>query len=181
MSKKSKFSNSDDTTLFRDMIGDVQPIRGGRRLPERPRPKPEARFSERDDADVLEEMFNGAPEPDDVEAGEVIEYHRPHVTRKVLRQLRRGNYAIQEEIDLHGMTLDQARSALRQFIRECHAMRLGCVRVVHGKGLGSGHRGPVLKSGVNRWLRRWDEVVAFCSARPRDGGHGAVYVLIKNR
>jgi DNA-nicking Smr family endonuclease len=178
MRKKSKHSNSDDAALFRDMIGDVQPISGGRRLPEKPRPKPHAKFSQQDDADVLDELLTGGPDPLDVEMGDELEFHRPHVTRKVRRQLRRGNYSIQAEIDLHGMTLFEARDALRAFIVECCDLRLGCVRVVHGKGLGSGHKGPVLKAGVNRWLRRWNEVVAFCSARPPDGGTGAVYVLL---
>lgn len=181
MRKKSKHSNSDDTALFRDMIGDVQPIAGGRKLPDKPRPKPHAKFSRADDRAVLEESLQHEPDLVDVETGEELVFHRPNVTRRVLRQLRRGNFAIQDEIDLHGMTVDEARVALRDFISECHDRRLGCVRVVHGKGLGSGPRGPVLKAGVNRWLSRWDEVVAFCSAQVRHGGTGAVYVLLRNR
>jgi len=160
------------------MIGDVRPVTGGRRLPEKPRPKPHAKFSREDDRAVLDEMMTGGPEPLEVETGEQLSFHRPHMTRKTLRQLRRGQFAIQEEIDLHGMTLFEAREALRDFIRQCHEMRLGCVRVIHGKGLGSGQKGPVLKAGINHWLRRWDEVAAFCSAQPKHGGTGAAYVLL---
>jgi DNA-nicking Smr family endonuclease len=181
MRKKGKHSNSDDTALFRNTIGDVRPVSGGRRLPDKPRPKPAARFSREDDRAVLDESMTAGPDMRDIETGEELLFSRPHVTRKVLRQLRRGNFAIQEEIDLHGMTADEARVALRDFICECHDLRLGCVRVVHGKGLGSGPKGPVLKAGVNRWLSRWDEVAAFVSALPIHGGTGAVYVLLNKR
>lgn len=181
MRKKSKHSNSDDTALFRDTIGDVRPVSGGRRLPEKPQPRPHAKFSRADDRAARDEMLTGGPEPHEMETGEELAFHRPQVTRKILRQLRRGNFSIQEEIDLHGMTLLEARGALHDFIRECHAMRLGCVRVIHGKGLGSGQRGPVLKAGVDGWLRRWDEVAAFCSAQPKDGGTGAAYVLLTKK
>jgi DNA-nicking Smr family endonuclease len=95
-----------------------------------------------------------------------------------LRRLRRGQYAIRDEIDLHGMTQDEARAALGAFLAEAMLHDRRCVRVIHGKGRGSGHRGPVLKSAVNRWLRRHAAVAAFCSARRNDGGTGALYVLL---
>ena len=96
-----------------------------------------------------------------------------------MRQLARGKFAIQDEIDLHGMTIAEARPRLADFIE--NSVRTGrlCVRVVHGKGLGSGQRGPVLKNKVNHWLRQWDSVLAFVSARQVDGGTGAVYVLLQ--
>lgn len=96
-----------------------------------------------------------------------------------MRKLARGNFAVQAEIDLHGMTVSEARPALREFIIESLYRGHTCVRVVHGKGLGSGERGPVLKSGVNGWLRRWDEVLAFVSTRQAHGGTGAIYVLLR--
>lgn len=181
MRKKGKHSNSDDKALFRNTIGEVRPVAGGRRLPDKPRPKPAARFSRDDDRAVLDESMTAGPDLVEIETGEELLFHRSQVTRKVLRQLRRGNFAIQEEIDLHGMTGEEARVALRDFILECYDLRLGCVRVIHGKGLGSGPKGPVLKAGVNRWLSRWEEVAAFCSALPVHGGTGAVYVLLNKR
>ena len=96
----------------------------------------------------------------------------------MLRRLRRGEYAIRDELDLHGMTQDEARAALGAFLAEAVSQGQRCVRIIHGKGLGSGHRGPVLKSAVNRWLRRHGDVVAFSSARRNDGGTGALYVLL---
>ena len=89
-----------------------------------------------------------------------------------------GEYAVRDEIDLHGMTQDEARFALGAFLAEAMLHGRRCVRVIHGKGRGSGHRGPVLKSAVNRWLRRHAAVAAFCSARRNDGGTGALYVLL---
>ncbi|MEX0606657.1 MAG: Smr/MutS family protein, partial [Halofilum sp. (in: g-proteobacteria)] len=85
---------------------------------------------------------------------------------------------IDAELDLHGMTRVEAATALEQFMRECRQRRLGCVRIVHGKGRRSSDQGPVLKPAVANWLRRRNEVLAFTSARPVDGGSGALYVLL---
>ena len=98
-----------------------------------------------------------------------------------MRKLSRGNFSIQAEMDLHGMIVDDARIALREFIEYAVNTELTCVRIIHGKGLGSGQSGPKLKPRVNAWLRQWDTVLAFVSARPVDGGTGAVYVLLKKR
>lgn len=114
----------------------------------------------------------------DVESGDELGYRRDGISESVLRRLRRGEYAIRDEIDLHGMTQDEARAALGAFLAEAMLHDRRCVRVIHGKGRGSGHRGPVLKSAVNRWLRRHAAVAAFCSARRNDGGTGALYVLL---
>ncbi|HNP64492.1 MAG TPA: Smr/MutS family protein, partial [Woeseiaceae bacterium] len=94
-------------------------------------------------------------------------------------KLGRGGYSVQAEIDLHGMTLAEAKLRLRDFIDYSAKRGHLCVRVVHGKGLGSGERGPVLKGAVNHWLRRFDPVLAFVSTRQVDGGTGAVYVLLE--
>ena len=95
--------------------------------------------------------------------------------------LRKGRFSIEAEADLHGLTVPQAKLHLREFICESVEYRLGCVRVIHGKGLGSGPGGPVLKGKVQCWLAQWDEVLAFVTALARDGGSGAVYVLLQRR
>jgi DNA-nicking Smr family endonuclease len=105
-------------------------------------------------------------------------FHRPQVQPAVLRRLRRGEYRVEREIDLHGLTATEARHALRTFLIEALERRVRCVRIIHGKGLRSGHRGPVLKSTVSGVLRRTGAVLAYVSARPVDGGTGAVYVLL---
>jgi DNA-nicking Smr family endonuclease len=176
--KKDKHSNSDEAALFRESIGEVKPVSSRRKRLQSPTPKPHARFTEADHQAVLHESLATGPDPADMETGEELIFQRPNVGRKVMRQLRRGNYSLQEEIDLHGLTADEAQVELHGFIKRCSIDGIRCVRVVHGKGLGSGPKGPVLKAGVNRWLTQWEEVAAFCSAQPRDGGTGAVYVLL---
>jgi DNA-nicking Smr family endonuclease len=117
-------------------------------------------------------------DPATLDTGEELAFRRPWIREDVLKRLRRGQYAVAAEMDLHGLGRHAAHESLRSFIAESSALRLGCVRVIHGKGRGSGPRGPVLKHVVNHWLRRMDAVVAFASARPVDGGTGAVHVLL---
>ena len=176
--KKDKHSNSDEAALFRETIGEVKPVSNRRKRLQSPAPKPHARFTEADHQAILNESITAGPDPAEMETGEELVFQRPNVSRKVMRQLRRGNYAVQQEIDLHGLTVNEAPAELHDFIKECVSADMRCVRVVHGKGRGSGPKGPVLKAGVNRWLTRWEEVAAFCSAQPKDGGTGAIYVLL---
>ena len=103
---------------------------------------------------------------------------RPGHSPDILRKLRRGHWPVGDEIDLHGMTADEAAAATAQFIADARQDGARCVRVIHGKGLRSGPRGPVLKHAVNTWLRKTEAVLAFASARQVDGGTGAVYVLL---
>ncbi len=133
--------------------------------------------------EVLRESLMGSDDgPDALEQlGEEVSYRRPSLPERTFRRLRRGRYRIEGETDLHGLTVEQARMQLRYFVAEAVAKGLGCVRVIHGKGLRSGPRGPVLKTCVQRWLAQWDDVLAFVSARARDGGSGAVYVLLRRR
>jgi DNA-nicking Smr family endonuclease len=107
-----------------------------------------------------------------------LSHRRPGVPASVLRELRRGDYPIEAELDLHGMTVTQAKRALHGFLANALARHLGCVRIIHGKGLRSGSDGPVLKTTVNGVLRKTAAVLAYVSARPADGGTGAVYVLL---
>ena len=110
-----------------------------------------------------------------------ISFARSGVQQNVMRKLRRGLYRIEAELDLHRMTSEQAHEALRDFIVQCQYRHIRCVRIIHGKGLGSANKLPVLKSRVNSWLRQWDNILAFCSARKCDGGTGAVYVLLRRK
>jgi DNA-nicking Smr family endonuclease len=167
-----------DDTAFRDAIGDVRPLPARPVVPGPAPPAPRARFRRADDRQVLEESLAPGPGEWLVETGDELLFRRAHVPAKVLERLRRGEYAVEDEIDLHGLTSVAARDALREFLGEALLRRLRCVRVVHGKGLRSGPRGPVLKHAVNVWLRRVDRVLAFASAPRRDGGTGAVYVLL---
>ena len=115
----------------------------------------------------------------DIQPGDTLQFRRPGVPETVLRRLRRGAIRVDAEIDLHGLTLEQGRAQLREFLGTAIAAQRRCLRIVHGKGLRSGQRGPVLKNAVNSMLRRSDAVLAFSSAGMRDGGSGATLVLLR--
>jgi DNA-nicking Smr family endonuclease len=168
-----------DRDLFRRMVGDVKRVRTDKVHPDSERPPPAARFRREDESRVLEESVAGELDPADMETGEELMYRRPHVRPGDLRRLRRGAYSVSEEIDLHGLSAEDARDALARFLLESVERRHRCVRVIHGKGLRSGPGGPVIKRRIGRWLKRRDEVLAYASARPVDGGTGAVYVLLR--
>jgi len=171
---------SDDDDLFRRAMSDAKPLRSEERVhPPKKKPSPKARFARADKEKVLRESLQA--DIDTMESGNAdsMRYHRQSVGRRTMRKLARGKFSIQAEIDLHGMTIAEAKPRLADFIDYSARQGLLCVRVVHGKGLGSGHRGPVLKNSVNRWLRKWDTVLAFVSARQVDGGTGALYVLLQ--
>lgn len=169
----------EERELFRRAVRDVRPIAAPKRAPERERRRPRAASRRADEAAVLADSLRFDAADLDVESGDELSFRREGVPESVLRRLRRGDHAVRDEIDLHGMTQDEARAALAAFIAEAAHHGRRCLRVIHGKGRGSGHRGPVLKSAVNRWLRRHDAVSAFCSARRNDGGTGALYVLLR--
>ena len=171
--------NENDSGLFRRLMGDTRPLEQDKRAPDyKPKPKPKARFRREDERSVLEESLQSDVDEIETGAGESLRFHRASVGKRTMRKLARGNYAVQGEIDLHGLTVPEAKSALREFIKESGYRGHTCVRVVHGKGLGSGQRGPILKTKVNNWLRRWNEVLAFVSTRQVHGGTGAIYVLL---
>ena len=175
-------SDADESDLFRRAMMDAKPLRQPARAPQPTRPLPaRAKFRRRDEAEVLIESMQDDIEDVEAGAGESLRFQRPAVSRKVMRKLCRGNFSVQGEIDLHGMTVAEAAIALTEFLDDAIARRRSCVRIVHGKGLGSGARGPVLKNKVNNWLRRRQNVLAFVSARQVDGGTGAVYVLLDTR
>jgi DNA-nicking Smr family endonuclease len=170
--------SDEDQRAFREAMSGVRPLPVRERPPAAPAPRPVARFARAEQQQVLHESLLPPADPAALDTGEELAFRRPWLREDVLKRLRRGQYAVAAETDLHGLGRHAAHEALRTFIAECVARRLGCVRVIHGKGRGSGPGGPVLKHVVNHWLRRMDAVVAFASARPVDGGTGAVHVLL---
>ena len=172
----------DDASLFRRLMSDITPLDQPQTVsPPRRKPPARARFSRADEQQALQDSLDSDVEEYETSAGEHLRFQRPAVGRRTMRRLARGSFAVQDELDLHGMTRTEAREALRDFIADCAGRGHTCVRIVHGKGRGSGDRGPVLKRNVNAWLRRWDTVLAFTSARQVDGGTGALYVLLRRR
>lgn len=168
---------ADDAALFRDAIGPVRRLSSADPAPSRPKPRPVARMARQDEEEARSE-FARLLQADDIEAGDVLRYRRDHVAPHVLRRLQRGAYAVQDELDLHGADADRATRLLREFLRDAMDAGAGCVRIVHGKGLGAGGKTPVLKNLVDRVLRQRSEVLAFHSAPGNQGGTGAVLVLL---
>ncbi|MBD8873506.1 Smr/MutS family protein [Rhodanobacter sp. DHB23] len=171
--------SEDDARLFREAIGAVRPVDAPAAPPSAPRPAPQPRMFEADEAAVPGELLEMAFDPAVLEVGEELGYLRDGYPPKLLRQLKRGQYSVQDEIDLHQMNAAAAQAAIAAFLAEAKLQGLHCVRIIHGKGLRSKAAGPVLKTLTDRLLRRRDDVVAFASARPAQGGTGAVVVLLR--
>jgi DNA-nicking Smr family endonuclease len=175
----SSRDEKDDIDLFRAAMRDVKRLRDAPAAQPAPKPPPRARFKRADERAVLRESLLPPGDEAMLATGDELSFRRPHVPEAVLLKLRRGQYAVDGEIDLHGLNAAQAKAAMRDFIADALDRGNRCVRIIHGKGRGSGPRGPVLKNIVNNWLQRSDFVLAFGSARTVDGGHGATYVLLK--
>jgi DNA-nicking Smr family endonuclease len=170
-----------ERNLFQRAAGPVQRLPAHGRVhhvPEPPAPIPAQR--QLDDQRVLHESISDEFDASTLlETDDALSFRRRGIGIDVARKLRRGHWSIQSEIDLHGLRTDDAREALSQFLREAMRQGLRCVRVVHGKGLGSPGKTPVLKGKVHGWLVQKNEVLAFVQARGDEGGAGAVVVLLK--
>jgi len=170
-----------DAEEFHEAMRDVKPMAQHPRAPVAKRKPPaRARFTAADRALVLVESLQGFAEGDVSDSGDEISFRRAGVQDRVLRKLKRGEYRVEDVCDLHGLRADEAKAALRAFLAEALARRLTCVRIIHGKGKGSGPRGPVIKTAVNMILRKTAPVLAFTSARRVDGGTGAINVLLSD-
>lgn len=170
-----------DAELFRRSIGEVAPLPPSDKAPcSLPRPLPIPRQRMADELAALQESLSDEFNVDTLlDTDEALSFARIGVGSDVIRKLRRGHWVIQNQLDLHGMRRDEAREALGEFLRNAVKRGQRCVRVIHGKGLGSVNKEPVLKSKVRSWLVQKEEVIAFCQARAVDGGAGALVVLLK--
>ena len=167
--------------LFARAVGVVQPLpdRKQARLPQVPA-APVAMQRQKDEEAVLRDALSDEFDVSTLlDTDEALSFRRPGIGPDVTHKLRKGDWSIQREIDLHGLRSDEARVALAEFIRLSHRQGLRCVRVVHGKGLGSPGKTPVLKSKVHSWLVQKNQVMAFVQAKPAEGGAGALVVLLK--
>ena len=171
--------DDNDAGLFREAVRDVKPLAYDAPVAEPARrPPPQARFTRADRHAVLQESLYADVDDPELASGEELVFAREGIQKLVLRKLRRGQYRVQAEIDLHGLTVAEAKEAVRTFLVKAIEHHYRCVRIIHGKGLRSGHRGPVLKSAISGVLRRVGPVLAYVSARQVDGGTGALYVLL---
>ena len=173
-----KTSNEEETALFREAMRDVIPLTPSKQFVHRqksPPPIPRPAVKTATSKDTLSDHISL-----EIPDGDEWSYLRPGLSRQMLRKLRRGHWKIQAELDMHGMTRDQARYALVVFLDECSRYGARCVCVIHGRGLGSKNHEPVLKSRVGSWLVQRNDVLAFCQANPEYGGSGAMLVLLKS-
>ncbi|MDP3701995.1 MAG: Smr/MutS family protein [Hylemonella sp.] len=170
-----------DKDLFQQAAGKVQLMQQAAKVQLKSiKPEPELLQHQLDEQAALQETLSDEFDISTLlETDEHLSYRRPGIGPDVTRKLRRGDWAIQRQLDLHGLRTEDAREALGQFIREAHQQGIRCVRVVHGKGLGSPGKTPVLKGRVQSWLAQKKEVLAFVQARPAEGGAGALVVLLQ--
>lgn len=167
-----------DSKLFRHSVGEVRIVSDDRDQSRPPKPLPIPSFSIKDEAIVVDELLLFSPEEMDVECGEELQWSKDGIRPKTRRRLRQGKYSVADELDLHGFRVEPAKLAIIEFIDYACARQFTCVRIIHGKGLRSRIR-PKLKQLTAKILRRMPNVLAYCSARPVDGGTGAVYVLLR--
>jgi DNA-nicking Smr family endonuclease len=172
-----------EANVFREAVGDVRPLPDVRQPTlGRHKTAPVARQRAADEVAALEQSMSDEIDIASLlDTDEQLSFRRPGIGPDVVRRLRKGEWTIKSQIDLHGLRVDEARSALVEFLQHATRNDQRCVRVIHGKGLGSLNREPVLKGKVLKWLVQRQDVLAFCQARPNDGGAGAVVVLLSPR
>ena len=181
MRRRDSYIPPEDSALFREAVRGARPLAAKPRTSGGREPPPPVPVQSLLDAhDALDESLAGPiPWEQSMETGEELVYLRQGLSREVLRRLRRGHWSIQDHLDLHGMNREQAHHMLSHFLAACARRGLRCARIVHGKGLRSPNREPVLKKKVRDWLAQRDDVLAFCQAPAAMGGSGAVLVLLR--
>lgn len=177
----TKSTDENENHLFSEAVKDARPLPASNRATHpHKKPKPIPKQFIRDEQQALRDSLSDNYIPaHELETGEELLYLREGHSPDILRKLRRGHWVIQAQIDLHGLISDDARMYVADFLNGCKKRSLRCVRIVHGKGLGSKNREPVLKHKLRGWLMQRDEVIAYAQAKPEDGGSGAVIVLLK--
>ena len=174
VTKKTKDNN--DLQLFKEQMQDVKPIKNDRvshKTKVNTRPiKKSPDYSTTDN----ERRFSTEHVPD---CEVILRFERPGIQKPVLKKLRQGKMPIEADLDLHGYTAEHARSEMIKFMDQCQREQIRVACIVHGKGFGSSEKKPVIKPLVNKWLREDSNVLAFSSAQPKDGGTGAIYVLLR--
>lgn len=168
--------SDEDRALFRGAVGGVKEVKSNLVPEEKSQKKPLLYQQQRDQQQVMLDAV-GEQDPD-IESGEELSYHTHGISKAILRKLKRGQFRVELELDLHGLTQREAQQSLKSFYQEAVNDDCRVVRIIHGKGYSSEGR-PVLKSLVANWLPLHSRVLAFCSAPPKQGGTGAVLVLLK--
>ena len=183
MSKDDKLTSKQDAKGFAELLDKVKPLdhsHQNQAAHDTPKPSPIPKETLKDEKRVLQESLEVSLELDDLQPGDSLSFCRSGIQKSIFKKLKKGQFNIGAELDLHGHTRIEAQDALSKFIQAVREDNIRCVRIIHGKGYGSNNQGPIIKPLVNKWLQQRNEILAFCSARPSDGGTGAVYVLVKS-
>ena len=175
--KKTKTAfvlSEEDGRLFRETVGVVRPMVSDRVLLDIKTTKPRPQTHET-------AWSNTSPtEIPLLATGDIMSFMAPGIQKRVLQRLRSGKFCVDAELDLHGLTVDEAKRRLAGFLRGCLADGYRCLHLIHGKGYRSEGDYPILKNRINLWLRQHPDVLAFCTAKPAEGGTGAIYVLLRD-
>ncbi|MDH3353766.1 MAG: Smr/MutS family endonuclease [Chromatiales bacterium] len=177
-SKEQSTSNK-ESSLFKDAVTDVKPLEQKIPPPFRQKPLPQRLHPQHSESEGRDDLFSDEGDP--VKSDEQLLFYRTGLQQATLKKLRRGQIPVEIDLDLHGRTVAEARVELTEFIHFSIKNGVRCVRIIHGRGKGSHDSQPILKQKVNHWLRQRDEVLAFCSATNRDGGTGAIYLLLRRK
>jgi len=181
-SEKEERELLEEVNYFQNAMEGVKPLTSDNvhHVTEKPKAK-RIQYDDFDDDLIINDSLSDELEVDDVDGDEILSFRRDGIQNNVFKRLRSGGYRISEEIDLHGSSIKQAKEYLIYYLHEVVQFEGCCIRIIHGKGLSSGKQKPVLKTYVNHWLSEHERVLAFHSAKTRDGGTGAVYVLLKTQ
>ncbi len=172
---------SQQNNVFQDAMKGVERIHHDRVLHDTPKPRAIPLKTTNDKQQDVRDFISDEYEPVNVLAGDVLSYRVAGVQKKVFRKLRAGHYRITDELDLHGMNAKQAKEALLGYLHSVEQLESSCIRIIHGKGNRSENKSSVLKRKVDHWLQLHGRVLAYHSTLPKDGGTGAVYVLLKRQ
>ena len=182
--QKEQIQEQQDENYFRNAMSGVNPLSTDKvtNNASHTKQKPPAKLINHDDFEddlVINDPLSDEREVEEIEGEEVLSFCRDGIQKNVFKKLRSGHYRISDELDLHGFTVKQAKEVLVYYLQEAVQFESCCVRIIHGKGLSSGKQKSVLKTYINHWLSEHERVLAFHSAKIKDGGTGAVYVLLK--
>ena len=166
---------------FADLVSSTKRLHTDKITPYRKKIPPIAKQAQADELRVMEELLSFDDEAGSFESGDELTFLRDGYPQKILKKLRRGDYSIQEELDLHGCFAEEAKQQVHGFINECAQYNISTVRIIHGKGLHSPDKKPVLKNLILGWLKKNQYIIAVCSTPSNDGGTGAIYALIKTK
>lgn len=185
--KKPPQSNTlseDERQSFLAEVADVRPLKSEKRFEAnkiKPSPKPRhSHYNSEFEQQTNDNILSDPVDLQDVIIDDVLFFARPGIQQKIQKKLRRGELPIEEELDLHGYTVNEAKIAIQDFLSECKRQHIRYIRIIHGKGYRSDNKMPKLKAHVAYWLPQLKQVLAFSSAQARDGGTGAMYVILKS-